>query len=82
LFVAFNPASTSFFSEGEINFTDIFKALKDIRHKGLLNLGLSRHSHDTVNAAKQLADTSRTGGGMRLAPGRGQGHLCWWSLIA
>jgi sugar phosphate isomerase/epimerase len=42
-----------FFGEGEIDFTDIFKALKDISYKGLLNVELSRHSHDAVNVAKQ-----------------------------
>jgi hypothetical protein len=26
------------------------------------------------------ATTSRAGG-MRMAPGRGRGHLCWWPLI-
>jgi hypothetical protein len=26
------------------------------------------------------ATTSRDGG-MRMAPGRGRGHLCWWPLI-
>jgi hypothetical protein len=25
--------------------------------------------------------TTRRAGGMRMAPGRGRGHLCWWSLI-
>ena len=42
-----------FFGEGEIDFEDIFKALKDISYKGLLNVELSRHSHDAVNVAKQ-----------------------------
>ena len=28
----------------------------------------------------QSATTSRAGG-MRMAPGRGRGHLCWWPLI-
>ena len=42
-----------FFGEGEIDFEDIFKALKDINYKGLLNVELSRHSHDAVNVAKQ-----------------------------
>ena len=42
-----------FFGEGEIDFADIFKALKDVSYKGLLNVELSRHSHDAVNVAKQ-----------------------------
>ena len=42
-----------FFGEGEIDFGDIFKALKDISYKGLLNVELSRHSHDAVNVATQ-----------------------------
>jgi sugar phosphate isomerase/epimerase len=42
-----------FFGEGEIDFEDIFKALKDISYKGLLNVELSRHSHDAVNVAKR-----------------------------
>ena len=28
----------------------------------------------------QSATTSRDGG-MRMTPGRGRGHLCWWPLI-
>ena len=42
-----------FFGEGEMDFADIFKALKDISYEGLLNVELSRHSHDAVNVAKQ-----------------------------
>ena len=41
-----------FFGEGEIDFGDLFKALKDIGYNGLLNVELSRHSHDAVNVAK------------------------------
>jgi hypothetical protein len=39
-----------------------------------------------INPAKRpdtmekSATTSRAGS-MRMAPGRGSGHLCWWSLI-
>jgi len=29
---------------------------------------------------RKSATTSRAGG-MRMAPGRGRGHLCWWPLI-
>ena len=25
--------------------------------------------------------TTSGAGGMRMAPGRGRGHLCWWPLI-
>ena len=35
---------------------------------------------DLIFVRPQLATTSRAGG-MRMAPGRGRGHLCWWSLI-
>ena len=42
-----------FFGEGEIDFGDLFKALKDIGYNGLLNVELSRHSHDAVNVAKR-----------------------------
>jgi hypothetical protein len=33
-----------------------------------------------IKGLEQSATTSRAGG-MRMAPGRGQGHLCWWPLI-
>ena len=42
-----------FFGEGEIDFAEIFKALKDVGYKGLLNVELSRHSRDAVNVAKR-----------------------------
>jgi sugar phosphate isomerase/epimerase len=48
-----------FFGEGEVDFADIFMALKDIGYKGLLNVELSRHSHDAVNMAKQSYDYLR-----------------------
>ena len=41
------------FGEGEMDFPDIFDALKDISYSGPINVELSRHSHDAVNAAKQ-----------------------------
>jgi hypothetical protein len=37
-------------------------------------------SLETVKKNKQSATTSRAGG-MRMAPGRGRGHLCWLPLI-
>ena len=48
-----------FFGEGEIDFGNIFKALKEISYKGLLNVELSRHSHDAVNVAKRSYDYLR-----------------------
>ena len=42
-----------FFGEGEIDFGEIFEALKDIDYMGLLNVELSRHSHDAVNVARR-----------------------------
>ena len=48
-----------FFGEGEIDFADIFKALKDISYKGLIGVELSRHSHDAVNVAKKSYDYLR-----------------------
>ncbi|MDJ0820089.1 MAG: sugar phosphate isomerase/epimerase family protein [Desulfobacterales bacterium] len=44
------------FGEGEMDFPDIFDALKDISYNGPINVELSRHSHDAVNAAKQAYD--------------------------
>jgi L-ribulose-5-phosphate 3-epimerase len=41
------------FGEGEIDFIEIFKALKDIEYTGLINVELSRHSHNAVKAAGQ-----------------------------
>ncbi len=40
------------FGEGEMDFPDIFDALKDISYNGPINVELSRHSQDAVNAAK------------------------------
>jgi len=33
-----------------------------------------------IYTVDKSATTSRAGG-MRMAPGRGRGHLCWWPLI-
>jgi L-ribulose-5-phosphate 3-epimerase len=41
------------FGEGEMDFIEIFKALKEINYKGLINVELSRHSRDAVHAAGQ-----------------------------
>ena len=40
------------FGDGEMGFPDIFKALNDINYAGPINVELSRHSTDAVNAAK------------------------------
>jgi hypothetical protein len=36
--------------------------------------------HPVSNCKQKSATTSRAGG-MRMAPGRGRGHLCWGTLI-
>lgn len=41
------------FGDGEIDFIEIFKALKEINYAGLVNVELSRHSHNAVKAAEQ-----------------------------
>jgi L-ribulose-5-phosphate 3-epimerase len=41
------------FGEGEMDFIEIFKALKDIKYTGLINVELSRHSRNAVKAASQ-----------------------------
>ena len=41
------------FGEGEIDFIEVFKALKDIKYTGLINVELSRHSRNAVEAAGQ-----------------------------
>ena len=37
-------------------------------------------AHVIKDLYEKSATTSGTGG-MRMAPGRDRGHLCWWSLI-
>ncbi len=44
------------FGEGEIDFPPIFRALRDINYNGPVNVELSRHSHDAVNAARRAFD--------------------------
>ena len=39
------------FGEGEIDFSEIFNALKEINYAGLVNVELSRHSRNAVEAA-------------------------------
>lgn len=41
------------FGEGEIDFIEIFEALKEIGYMGLINVELSRHSRNAVKAAQQ-----------------------------
>ncbi len=41
------------FGEGEVDFPPIFRALRDINYHGPVNVELSRHSHDAVNAARR-----------------------------
>ena len=41
------------FGEGEIDFFDVFDALKEINYAGLINVELSRHSRNAVKAAGQ-----------------------------
>ena len=41
------------FGEGQIEFSEVFDALKEIRYAGLINVELSRHSRNAVNAAGQ-----------------------------
>lgn len=41
-----------FFGEGEMDFHEIFKGLKDINYKGQVNIELSRHSHNAVETAE------------------------------
>jgi L-ribulose-5-phosphate 3-epimerase len=41
------------FGEGDIDFPSIFTALREVGYTGSLNVELSRHSHDAVNAARR-----------------------------
>jgi L-ribulose-5-phosphate 3-epimerase len=41
------------FGDGQIDFSEVFDALKEIRYAGLINVELSRHSRNAVNAAGQ-----------------------------
>ena len=44
------------FGEGEIDFSAVFDALKEIKYAGLINVELSRHSSNAVKAAEQAFD--------------------------
>jgi sugar phosphate isomerase/epimerase len=48
-----------FFGQGEIDFPDIFNALNEIGFSGLINVELSRHSHNAVVVVKQAFDFLR-----------------------
>jgi L-ribulose-5-phosphate 3-epimerase len=41
------------FGEGEVDFNDVFTALKAIDYKGMASVELSRHSYDAVNVARK-----------------------------
>jgi sugar phosphate isomerase/epimerase len=41
------------FGDGEMDFQEIFDALKDVDHDGPINVELSGHCNDAVNAARQ-----------------------------
>lgn len=45
-----------FFGEGQIDFSEVIQAFKDISYSGLINVELSRHSHDAVNVARRSYD--------------------------
>jgi sugar phosphate isomerase/epimerase len=44
------------FGEGEMVFQPIFSTLEEVGYTGSLNVELSRHSHDAVNAAQKAFD--------------------------
>jgi len=44
------------FGDGEMDFAEIFKALKEVNYTGLINVELSRHSRNAVKAAGQAYD--------------------------
>ncbi|MBI5764843.1 MAG: sugar phosphate isomerase/epimerase [Planctomycetes bacterium] len=44
------------FGDGDVDFPPIFDALREVGYTGSLNVELSRHSHDAVNAARQAFD--------------------------
>ncbi len=44
------------FGEGEVNFIDVFAALKAIDYKGMVSVELSRHSYDAVNTARKAKE--------------------------
>jgi len=44
------------FGDGEVDFSEVFDALKEIQYTGLVNVELSRHSRNAVKAAGQAFD--------------------------
>jgi sugar phosphate isomerase/epimerase len=44
------------FGEGEMDFIEIFKALKEINYTGPVNVELSRHSRNAVDSAARAYD--------------------------
>jgi len=44
------------FGDGEINFSEVFDALNEIQYEGLINVELSLHSRNAVQAAGQAFD--------------------------
>lgn len=45
-----------FFGDGDMNFPEIFHALKETSYHGPINVELSRHSHNAVEVAKKAKD--------------------------
>ena len=41
------------FGEGQMDYNEIIKALKDINYSGLVNVELSRHSRNAFTAAER-----------------------------
>ena len=54
-----------FFGEGDIDFADIFTALRDIRYVGGVFVELSRHSHNAVVVAQESITFLRQATGIR-----------------
>ena len=44
------------FGDGDINFSEVFDALNEIHYEGLINVELSLHSRNAVQAAGQAFD--------------------------
>lgn len=47
------------FGDGEIDFDEVFAALRDVEYKSGLHVELSRHSHDAVETARRSMDFLR-----------------------
>ena len=61
----------------DLDFADTIR-FQPVQGAGIAVIRLPRNP--SLPLLEQSATTSRAGG-MRMAPGRGQGHLCWWPLI-